>query len=92
MGSAVVVMSLGPEYDVTRAARMRARLAKIDGVDFVDFNYTNNKLTVKFNPDRARPSELKAMAAREKTHRVGFAQGPPVRAELDENFREGIVD
>ncbi len=75
MGSAVVVMTLGPRYDVTRAAGMRARVEKIDGVDFVDFNYTNNKLTVKFNPDRASPSELKAIATREKKHRVGLAQG-----------------
>jgi hypothetical protein len=92
MGNAVVVMSLGPEYDVTRVAGMRARLAKIDGVDSVDFNYINNKLTVKFNPDQASPRELKAIATRERKYRVCFAQGPPVRAELEEIFREGRVD
>ncbi len=92
MGNAVVVMSLGSEYDVTRAAGMRARVAKIDGVDFVDFNYTNNKLTVKFNPDRASPSELKAMATREKKHRVGLDEGLRVRTELDDIFGGGTKD
>jgi hypothetical protein len=74
MGSALVVITLGTDYDATRAAGIKARLGKIDGVDFVDFNYTNNKLTVKFNPDRASPSELKALVMREKKHRVGQVQ------------------
>jgi hypothetical protein len=92
MGSAMVVMTLGTEYDVTRAAGMKALLAKMDGVDFVDFNYTNNKLTVKFNPDRASPFRIKAIAVREKKHRVGLVQRAPVGAELDGVFEEGMVD
>jgi len=66
MGSAMMVITLGNDYDATRAVSIKARLARIDGVGFVDFNYTNNKLTVNFDPDQVSLSELEAMVMREK--------------------------
>ena len=80
MGSAMMVITLGNDYDATRAASIKARLVRIDGVGFVDFNYINNKLKVNFDPDRVSLSELEAMVMREKKHRTGLFQGRAVEA------------
>ena len=45
-------------------------MARTDGVDSVEFNYTNNKLTVKFDSDWVSLAELKAIVMREKKHRA----------------------
>jgi allophanate hydrolase subunit 1 len=82
MGNATVIIALGPDYDATRAAGIKSRLATKDGVNFVDFNYTNNKLTVKFDPDRASFDELKAIFEQEKKHRAGLFQRRASKAEL----------
>jgi len=66
MGNATTVMSLGGDYDAARAAALRTQVARTDGVDSVEFNYTNNKLTVEFDSDRVSLAELKAIAMREK--------------------------
>jgi hypothetical protein len=82
MGNAMVVITLGTEYDATRASGIKLQLGRIDGVRFVDFNYTNNKLIVRFDPDRASLSELKAIFEQEKKHRTGLFQGRTLKAEL----------
>ena len=68
MRVATAVMALGVEYDAKRAERLRASVAGIDGVDFADFNYTNNKLAVKFDPDRVNLEKLQGIVARERKH------------------------
>jgi allophanate hydrolase subunit 1 len=68
MGSATIVMAFGGDYDTTRAVELRATIRRIEGVGFVDFNYTNNKLTVKFDSDEVNLSELQAIVARERKH------------------------
>lgn len=68
MGSATMVMALGSDYDAARAVGLKALIARIDGVDFVDFNYTTNKLTVKFDSDRLSLRELESVVMREKQH------------------------
>ena len=68
MAHATLVMGLGGDYDPTRAAALYAVLSTIGGVDFVEFNYTNNKVTVSFNPDRVSLSELSNILLREKEH------------------------
>jgi hypothetical protein len=68
MGSATTVMALGGDYDTTRAVDLRAMIGRIEGVDFADFNYTNNKLTVKFDPDQVNLSELQVIVVRERKH------------------------
>ena len=70
MGNATKVMSLGGDYDTTRAVGLKARMAKTKGVARVDFNYTNNKVTVEFDSEGASPKELEAMVSREKKHRA----------------------
>ena len=66
MGSGTTVMSLGSEYDASRAGALKAAVERVDGVDHVDFNYTNNKVTVRFDPDRTDLKELTDLVAREK--------------------------
>lgn len=68
MGNATTVMSLGSDYEAARAVVLEAQVARTDRVDSVVFNYTNNKLTVKFDPDMVNLRELKAMVMREKKH------------------------
>lgn len=68
MGSATMVTALGSDYDAARATGLKALVARIDGVDFVDFNYTTNKLTVKFDSDRLSLRELESVVMREKQH------------------------
>ena len=68
MGKARMVITLGSDYDTTKAAGLKARIAKIKGVGFVDFNYTNNKATMEFDPDRASSVELEAIVKQENKH------------------------
>ena len=70
MGNATMVMSLGGDYDATRAVALETRVAKTDGVDSVDFNYANNKLTVKFDSGRVSLTELEVIVMRERKHRT----------------------
>jgi allophanate hydrolase subunit 1 len=70
MGEATAVMSLGGDYDASRAVALRTRIARIPGVDLVEFNYTNNKVTVRFNPDQVNPVELKDLVTRDRKHRA----------------------
>ena len=77
MGNATTVISLGSDYDAARAMDLRALIARMEGVDFVDFNYTNNKLTVRFDPDRASLKELKDLVMREKKHRAPREEAAP---------------
>jgi hypothetical protein len=70
MGTATMVMGLGGDYEVTRAVGLRARIAGIAGVSFVEFNYTTNRLTVRYDPDRLSQKELENMVTREKGHRT----------------------
>jgi len=70
MGNGTTVISLGSNYDAARALALEAIIARTDGVDSVEFNYTNNKLTVRFDPDQVSLGEVKAMVTREKKHRV----------------------
>ena len=85
MAHATLVMGLGGDYDPTRAAALYAELSTIRGVDFVEFNYTNNKVTVSFNPDRVSLSELKNILLREKEN-----NGLSVKiGESGEGFQDG---
>jgi allophanate hydrolase subunit 1 len=68
MGIATSVMALGNDYDAARAVGLMARIVKIDGVNFVDFNYLTNKVTVRFDPDRVSLKELKDIVLREREH------------------------
>ena len=70
MGNATTVMSLGGDYDATRAVALETRVARTDGVDSVDFNYFNNKLTVKFDSGRVSLAELEVIVMRERKHRT----------------------
>ena len=66
MESGMTVISLGCEYDATRAAALEAAVARVDGVGHVELNYTNNKVTVRFDPERTDLNELADLVAREK--------------------------
>jgi allophanate hydrolase subunit 1 len=68
MGNATTVMALGSEYDTARAATLMASIAKMEGVESVDFNYCVNKVTVRFDPDRMSLKELEDLVTREKRH------------------------
>ena len=70
MNNGTTVVSLGSEYDASRAVALKAAVERLKGVDHVDFNYTNNRLTVRFDPDRANLKEIMDLVAREKRHRV----------------------
>jgi len=70
MGNATTVISLGGDYDATRAVALKTRVARTDGVDSVEFNYANNKLTVKFDSDRVGLAELEGIVMRERKHRA----------------------
>jgi hypothetical protein len=70
MGIATTVMTLGSDYDASRAMGLRSQIARFNGVDHVDFNYTNNKLTVRFDPDRVSLTNIEALVKREKKHRT----------------------
>ena len=70
MGNGTTVMSLGGEYDAARAVAFEASVERVKGVDHVEFNYTNNKVTVRFNPDRTNLKEIMDLVDREKRHRV----------------------
>jgi copper chaperone CopZ len=70
MGNATTVISLGSDYDAARAATLRTQVARTDGVDSVEFNYANNKLTVKFDSDRVSLAELEVIVMRERKHRA----------------------
>jgi len=64
--SGTTVISLGSEYDATRAAALKAAIVEIDGVTDVEFNYTTNKIAVRFDPDRTNLKELTHLVVREK--------------------------
>ena len=66
MGNGTTVMSLGSEYDASRAVALKAAVEGVEGVDHAEFNYTNNKITVKFDPDSTDLKELTDLVAREK--------------------------
>jgi hypothetical protein len=70
MGKGRMVITLRSDYDTTRAAALKARLAKIKGVSFVDFDYINNKVALEFDPDRVSPRELEVVVTQENKHRV----------------------
>jgi allophanate hydrolase subunit 1 len=70
MGTATMVMGLGGDYEVTRAVGLRTRIAGIAGVNFVEFNYTTNRLTVRYDPDRLNQKELEEIVTMEKGHRT----------------------
>ena len=70
MRNATTVMALGSEYETARAATLLASIAKMEGVESVDFNYTVNKVTVKFDPDRLSLKVLEDLVTREKRHRA----------------------
>jgi|SRR5271157_3696348 len=74
MGNATTVMALGSEYDTARAAAMMASIAKMQGVESVDFNYTMNKVTVKFDSDRLSLKVLEGVILGEKRHRNHSAE------------------
>jgi len=67
-------MTLGVSYDTKRAGRLRALVAAIDGVEFADFNYANNRITAKFDPDRLSPQRLQDIIAQERKHRLCSAE------------------
>jgi hypothetical protein len=77
MGRARMVITLGSDYDTTRAAGLKARIAKIKGVTLMDFNYTNNKVILEFDPDRVGPRELEVMVMQESKHRTRSVTTPP---------------
>ena len=81
MGKATTVMTLGAGYDAKRAERLKALVAGIGGVDFVDFNYTNNRITVKFDPDRLSLERLKGIVARESKRRFRPAESQRSESE-----------
>ena len=66
MGNGTTVISLGSDYDTPRAVALEAALSRVDGVDHVEFNYTNNRIIVRFDPDRTSLKELVELVAREK--------------------------
>lgn len=68
MGAATSVMALGNDYEAARAVGLMARIARIDGVNFVDFNYLTNKVTVRFDSDRVSLEELKGIVTRERKY------------------------
>jgi allophanate hydrolase subunit 1 len=68
MGTATMVMGLGSEYDGTRAVALRTRIARIAGVNFVEFDYTTNRVTVRYDPDQLDQEELEDIVTREKGH------------------------
>ena len=70
MGAAMMVKALGSDYDATRATALRTRIARITGVDLVEFNYTNNRVTVRYDPDQLSQKELEDLVTREKRHRA----------------------
>jgi len=70
MGTATMVMGLGGDYEVTRAVALRTRVARIAGVNFVEFNYTTNRVTVRYDPDQLSQKELENIVTREKGHRT----------------------
>ena len=69
MATATMVMGLGGDYDSTKAGALYAVLSDLDGVEYVEFNYTNNKVTVSFDPDRVSLKELESIIIQEKNHR-----------------------
>ena len=68
MGTATMVMGLGGDYEATRAVALRTRIAGIAGVDFVEFNYTTNRVTVRYDPDQLSQKVLENIVTREKGH------------------------
>ena len=86
MGSATMVMTLGNDYDVTRVVELKAAIASLNGVDLLDFNYTNNKLTVKFDPDRVSLSELKRMVAQQEKLHIRQAKDPQNKGRVGAGF------
>jgi allophanate hydrolase subunit 1 len=68
MGTATMVMGLGGDYEATRAVALRTRIARIAGVNFVEFNYTSNRVTVRYDPDQLSQKELENIVTREKRH------------------------
>jgi copper chaperone CopZ len=67
--SGTTVISLGYDYDAARASALKAAIARTGGVDSVEFNYPNNKLTVKFDSRRVSLAKLEAIVMRERKHR-----------------------
>jgi len=70
MENGTAVISLGSEYDSARAAALEAAVERVKGVDHVEFNYTNNKVSVRFDPDRTNLKEIMDLVAREKKHHI----------------------
>jgi len=75
------VMTLGAGYDARRAERLKALVAGIGGVDFVDFNYTNNKITVEFDSDQQSLERLKDVVAQERKRRFRPAESQRSESE-----------
>jgi len=61
-----IVAALGDGYDTTRALRLESLLRGVDGVNFVGFNYVNDRVTVRFDPDRADPKKLRGIIDEER--------------------------
>jgi len=70
MGSGTTVMSLGSEYDAARAVALEAAVERVRGVDHVEFNYTNNKVTVRFDPDKTNLKEIMDLVTRERKRHI----------------------
>ena len=75
------MMTLGAGYDARRAERLKALVAGIGGVDFVDFNYTNNKITVEFDSDQQSLERLKDVVAQESKRRFCLAESQRSESE-----------
>ena len=83
MGNGTTVISLGSDYDAARAGALETAVARIAGVDHVEFNYTNNKVTVRFDPDRTDLRELTDLVAREMRRRTRPVTKPRSAREVD---------
>ena len=82
MGTATMVMGLGGDYEVTRAVALRTRIAGIAGVNFVEFNYTTNRVTVRYDPGQLSQKELENIVTREKGHRTSSVTKPHSSSEV----------
>jgi len=76
MESAMAVMALGGDYDASRAMGLMAKMAKIGGVQAVDFNYTTNKVIVNFDPARVSLDKVKNVVTRERRHPIHSGKRP----------------
>ena len=77
MGTAMTVTALRDDYDARGAVELKTAIARVDGVESVDFNYTNNKLIVKFDSDRVSLLELKKIITRQEKRHTSQVNNPP---------------